>query len=162
MKAVHAACFLNPDRGPQIYENEADPADRYFNYGDNELPGGAYAKLTKDGTRICAHPSLAPQAPVIFARFVWGREAPDHMNLEAPEAGNGRFYRFVARISFPSVGHDGYRASILARLTARPSGARRRADDQPKPYACLGDASELITVRIVSAEKPPRPRPVAS
>ena len=53
----------------------------------------------------------------------------------------------------PSKRREGHRASILVRLTAWSSGARRRETDQTKLRACFGDAFELIAARSASAEQ---------
>ena len=41
MQAVQNGKFLNPRRGVQISEDFLGPANKFYNYGEWELPGGA-------------------------------------------------------------------------------------------------------------------------
>ena len=76
---------------------------------------------------------------------MWIKGAPDHINTAAPEYGGGRLYQFVAKISFPSKKYEGRRASIVARLVAWRSGARRTEGGKPELYIGSGDPFVLIT-----------------
>ena len=86
---------------PQIYDEKTNPANRYYTYEEWKLPEGAYAKLKRDQATICFTPDVAAHTRRIHARFVWSKEAPNHVNRAAPEDANGRLYRSIARISFP-------------------------------------------------------------
>ena len=70
MRKVLKDYFINPARSPQIYEEIANPANRYYTYGAGVLPEGAFAKLAKDEATICLTPDVAAPARRIFARFV--------------------------------------------------------------------------------------------
>ena len=89
----------------------------------------------------------ATRAVNMFARFLWGKEAPDHIDPSAPEDGKGRQCRFIARTSFPSGKFAGFRASTAARLIAWTSGFRVTACGKPKLFVCAGDPFELVTSR---------------
>ena len=60
----------------------------------------------------------------------WAEKAPDHVNPAAPEDAGGRLRQFVVRIGVTSKKRVGYRASAMARLTARSSGPRRRGSEK--------------------------------
>ena len=59
----------------------------------------------------------------------------------------------VSKISFCPKKHADRRASIVARLMARPTGAWRREGEKPRLFVCLGDTFELITVCDPNAER---------
>ena len=72
------------------------------------------------------------QAHRTFGRSVWFKEAPNHINPGAREAGTGRLNQFAVKLSFISLRFEGYPASFFARVTAWSSGARRRESSQPQ------------------------------
>ena len=49
-------------------------------------------RLVKEGATIYLPPEVAAQTRRAQARLVWGEEAPDHINLAAPEEGRGPLY----------------------------------------------------------------------
>ena len=101
MSKVRDSRVGNPDRAPRIYENGATPGGRFCNRDVWERPEGAPARMTGTEATAVSAPSFAPQTRRLFARLVWGREAPDHVNSAAPEAGEGRLRHFLARIISP-------------------------------------------------------------
>ena len=97
---------------------------------------------------ISLQPASAARARRIFARFVWGRGASDHISPAAPEeGGKGRLYQFLARIDIPSKLYAGYTASILVRVAGLSSGARGHGYSQPKLCIRLGDTFKLIAAQ---------------
>ena len=130
-----------------------EPAERYLDYDEWEIPGGAFAELIKDEATIVAPPSLTPQDRRILARLVWSMGAPDRANPGVPAEGKGSLYQCLVRISFPHQKREGCRASMLTRITARASGTRRRENDPPMFDVCSGDASGLIAARFIGAEQ---------
>ena len=152
MSKVRGGRLVKPEIAPQIYENKANPEGRFFDYDERELPAGPHAKMTGNKTNSLLAPNFAYRAYQPFARLVWSRESPDHVNPAAPEEGMGRLYQVVARLSPPSDNHEDYRASIIACSTAWPSGAPRREDDPPRLFVYSADSFEPGTVRSTNAE----------
>ena len=89
----------------------------------------------------------------MVGRFVWSKEAPNHINPGASEFGAGRLSRFVAKCSLTSKQFEGYRATIFARSTAWSAGARRRESSEPKLFACSGDPFGIINAHAPSYDQ---------
>ena len=87
-----------------MYEAEANPSGRFFDFDRWEAPEGAYAKMRQNEAAISSPPRNAPQDHRLLAHFVWSRGARDHPDPAAPGARKGRLYQFVVRSGFPSRG----------------------------------------------------------
>ena len=108
MQAVQTGRLFGRRRGVQIIEELQDPVKRYYNFAEWVPPEGAVARLAQEAVALALPRDAAFQAHRMFGRFVWPKEAPNHINHGAPEAGTGRVYRFVANVSFPSKRFEGY------------------------------------------------------
>ena len=136
MHSAQNGGFFNPNRGAQIFEELQDPAKRYYNVAERELPEGTVAQLVQEDVTISLPRDTALQAHRMFGRFVLSKEAPNHINPGDPEAETGRLNQFAVKASFVSKRLEGYRASISVRVTARSSDSRRRESSQPKLFLC--------------------------
>ena len=100
MRAVQNDRFCNPNRDVQIFEEIRDPARRLYCSEEWELPGGARAQLIKGDAAILLPRDIASQAMRMFF--------PNRIDPEAPEAGNGRLFQFLAMLSFDPKQFEGY------------------------------------------------------
>ena len=130
---VQQGRFFNTSRVLQIVAERDRPAIPYCD--DDER---VHAQLVREEPTILSPPEVATQTIRIFV--------PDQINSAAPVGGRGRLYQFLAEISMLFQKFEGCRASIAARLTAWPPGARRRESRMPKLLLRLGDLFEMITV----------------
>ena len=146
MIATSNGRFLNPQRALQIYEEIEAPHTLYYNYDEWELPPGAEAHMISGEPTISYPFKQSGQLNRLYARFVWSKEIPGHVNPGAPEAGAGRLYQFVGKVSFTSAQYEGYNASNFVRISAWSSGARRRGATEGKLFICSGDPFCLFNV----------------
>ena len=92
-------------------------------------------------------PGFATVACPMFARLVWSKEAPDHVNPGVRrDACRGRLFKFVSGLAFSSKLCPGYDASILDQLPVWPSVPRRSDACHPGMAMGLGDPLRLTSV----------------
>ena len=151
MQTAQQGRFLKASRVLQLYVDVDEPADRFYNHDEWELPEGAHEKLVREEDTVFPPSELARHGIRIFARFVWSK---GRVNPAAPGGSKGRIRQFLTKISFPSKKFGGYRASIMAQLTAWPSGARRREGEKPGLCVRSVDPFELITVHSLCYDRP--------
>ena len=99
MNDVREGRFIHPNRAPQIYVPEANPAERYLTTEQRGAQEELFARVTANEATIAVAPILAYQAHRLFARFAWSREPPGPAKPEAPGEGKGSFYEFVVRMT---------------------------------------------------------------
>ena len=145
------ALFENPNRAVQSYELKGNPAERFYNRGERELPPGSQIEVEYHGYAVALLPGFAQQARRTYARFAWAKDAPDHVNPAAPGDAENRLYQFLAKISLGPGMYPEYKTSVSGRLAGRSSGARRKEWGQPKQFACSGDPFELVAAQGKSA-----------
>ena len=119
------------------------------------MPAGAGAKLFGPEATTAAPGRFAALVRRAYVRFIWSEAAPDHINRAAQENEGNRLLRFIAKISFDSVGSKGFTVAIFFRLKAWSMGARRRSASEPTMLAALGDPFQVIAVHIPSRSQPP-------
>ena len=66
-------------------------------FNEWELPTGATAEMFQGEPTISSPQELSGQLNRIYARFVWSKEIPGHLNPGAPERGAERLYQFAAK-----------------------------------------------------------------
>ena len=147
MLATSNGRFVNPFRAVQVYEKIDNPNRKLYNFNEWELPTGATAEMFQGEPTISSPQELSGQLNRIYARFVWSKEIPGHLNPGAPEKGAGRLYQFAKKVSFDSVEREGYLTSICLRISGWFPGARRRGNDERKLYMCSGGPFCLFNAR---------------
>ena len=112
MLATSNGRFVNPFRVAQVCEKLGNPGRKFYNFDEWELPQGASAEMAQGEPTISFPQELSGQLNRIYARYVWSKEIPGHLNPGAPEEGAGRLCQFEAKLSFGSGLREGYQASI--------------------------------------------------
>ena len=97
MHSVQNGGFSNPNRDVRIFEELQDPAKRYYNVAEWELPEGTAAQLVQEAVTVALPHDAAFQAHRTFGRFVWPKEAPNHINPGDSEAGTGHLYQLAVK-----------------------------------------------------------------
>ena len=147
MERIKDGVFLNPDKVPQIYENRRARAKRAIR-AEWEIPCGSQLWQTGGETLISLPDKFAPQAHIMFGRFVWVRPEPGHVNPASPfEDAAGKQFQFICKLIFDSTDFEGWTASLLCRVTGRSSGARRREHSEPTAYLTAGDPVKLTAIQ---------------
>ena len=145
--------FLNPFRDVQIYEKLDGLEPEFYNLEEWELPLGAAADMAQGEPTNSFSQELSGQLARSYARFVWPKEIPGHVNPGASEKGTGGLYQFASKASFSSELREGYQASIFLRMSGWASGARRRGNDERKLYMCSGYPFRLFNAHSIQYEQ---------
>ena len=138
MLAMSNGRLVNPFRAGQVREKIDKPDRKLRNFNEWELPTGATAEMVQGEPTISSPQELSGQLNRIYARFVWSKAIPRHLNPRAPEKGDGGLYQLAKKASFDSVEREGYLTSIFLRISGWSPGARRRGNDERKLYMCSG------------------------
>ena len=119
MQAVRNAQFLNPSRAVQILEELKSFTTSGIGSFLRELRLSSFRRRWRlSSSHMGGGDSILPydkafQARRMARRFVWPKVVPDHINPGALEAGAGRIYQCVVRVSFASKRFEGSSCSLV-------------------------------------------------
>ena len=145
--AVSENRSLNPDGAPQLLETPAGQ-DEGIAYGESELPRDVDAYRSNDEVTLALPDRFSRQAHITYGRFVRVKGGRVYSYLpgkyEAPE---GEQFQFAANLALPSAQRSGYKASILARITAWSSGNRGCRMARAATHLTAGDPVQLPAIQ---------------